>query len=216
MRRLHRILALAVLGVAATTPARAQNPDWQYQWFWGVKGGVLTYSLPTPGQVVSPQVGAEWLITARRTALYLGLSQTVGVAESDAFSFSNISGSPVVGFDGMRRIQIAVLVFPTNGTLQPYAGGGFVIETLPNATASGLTGTALNAAQNAVDNASSGGFFITMVGAQLRMRKLAIFAQAQFSPQGRDFLLSGSATSIELGLRYALTGAREDDVTTRR
>lgn len=216
MRRLLRMLSLALVGAALAVPARAQNPDWQYQWFWGVKGGILTYSLPTPGQVVSPQVGADWLITAKRTALYLSVSQTVGVTESDGFTFSNISGTPVVGFNGMRRIQIAVLVFPTSGKFQPYAGGGFVIETLPNATVTGLTGTALTAAQNAVDGASSGGFFITMVGAQLRMRKLAIFGQAQISPQGRDFLLGGSAVSLEFGVRYALTGAREDDVTTRR
>lgn len=216
MRRLRRMLSLALVGATVAIPARAQNPEWQYQWFWGVKGGLLTYTLPTPGQVLSPQVGAEWLITAKRTALYLGVSQTVGVTESDGFTFSNISGTPVVGFNGMRRIQIAVLVFPTSGTLQPYAGGGFVIETLPDAAATGLTGTAATAAQNAVDGASSGGFFLTMVGAQLRMRKLAIFGQAQFSPQGRDFLLGGSSMSFEFGLRYALTGAREDDVTTRR
>jgi hypothetical protein len=210
------MLSLALVGAAVAVPARAQNPDWQYQWFWGVKGGILTYSLPTAGGVVSPQAGGEWLITAKRTALYLGVSQTIGITESDGFTFPNISGTPVVGFNGMRRIQIAVLVFPMSGALQPYAGGGFVIETLPNATATGLTGTALTAAQNAVDAAASGGFFLTMVGVQLRMRKLAVFGQAQISPQGRDFLLGGSSVSIEFGLRYALTGAREDDVTTRR
>jgi hypothetical protein len=210
------MLSLALIGAAVAVPAQAQNSEWQYQWFWGVKGGILTYSLPTPGQVVSPQVGGEWLITAKRTALYLGVSQTVGVTETDGFTFSNVSGTPAVSFDGMRRIQIAVLVFPTNGVLQPYAGGGFVIETLPNATVSGLTGTALTTVQNAVDAASSGGFFITMIGAQLRMRKLALFGHAQFSPQGRDFLLGGSSVSLEFGVRYALTGSREDDVTTRR
>jgi len=216
MRRLRRMLSLTLVGAAIAVPARAQNPEWQYQWFWGAKGGIATYSLPTVGQVVSPQVGGEWLITAKRTGLYLGVSQTVGITETDAFTFPNISGTPVVTFNGMRRIQIAVLVFPTNGALQPYAGAGFVIETLPNATVSGLTGTALTASQNAVDAAASGGFFITMVGAQLRMRKLALFAHAQISPQGRDFLLGGSSVSLELGLRYALTGSREDDVTTRR
>jgi len=216
MRQLRRMLALTLVSAAAASPALAQNPDWQYQWFWGVKGGIITYSLPTPGQVVSPQVGAEWLITARRTALYLGISQTVGVTETDGFTFTNVSGTPAVAFDGMRRIQIAVLVFPTSGVLQPYVGGGFVIETLPNAEVTGLTGTALTTVQNAVDGASSGGFFISMVGAQLRMRRLAVFGQAQFSPQGRDFLLGGSSVSLEFGVRYALTGAREDDVTTRR
>lgn len=216
MRRLHRLLALTALGLAAAAPVRAQTTDWQYKWFWGAKGGMLTYSLPSSGTVVSPQVGGEWLITARRTALYLGVSQTVGVTETDTFALSNISGAPTVSFGGMRRIQIGVLVFPTNGALQPYAGGGFVIETLPSMAVSGLTGTALTAAENAAAAASSGGFFFTMAGAQLRVRKLAIFGQVQFSPQGRAFLLSGASTSFEFGVRYALTGAREDDVTTRR
>jgi hypothetical protein len=217
MRRFRWVPMLLVLVAAGTASARAQNDDWQRKWFWGIKGGALVYTMPTWGQVFTPQLGAEWLITAKRSALYVGVSQSVATAESDpGFTFSNVSGAQRVEFNGMRRIQIAILVFPTNGALQPYAGGGFVIETLPNAAVAGLTGTTQTTAQNLVDSASSGGFFLTMVGAQLRMRKFAIFAQAQFSPQGQDFLLRGSSMSFELGLRYALTSARSDDITTRR
>ena len=222
MQRLRWTLALAVLTAAGVVPAHAQNQDWQNQWFWGVKGGVTTYSInnaTSTSIVANPVMGGEWLITRGRTALYAGYSMTVGVLDSTLAEFRTVSTPLAVGFNGMRRIQIAVLVFPMNGILQPYVGGGFVIETLPSAGVSfplGLSASVQSAINQDLQSRSSGGFFLTMIGAQFRMRKLAVFGHAQISPQGRDFLLSSGSTSFEFGVRYALTGAREDDVTTRR
>ena len=222
MRRLRRMLALVALTAAAATPVRAQVQEWQNQWFWGVKGGVTTYSINSStatSVVASPAAGAEWLITRGRTALYAGYSLTLGVLDSTLATFSGVSAPLTVGFSGMRRIQIAVLVLPLDGVLQPYVGGGFVIETLPSAGVSfplGLSASVQSAISQDLQSRSSGGFFLTMIGAQFRMRKLAVFGHAQISPQGRDFLLSSGSTSFEFGVRYALTGAREDDVTTRR
>ena len=205
---------LAVLCGAA--PLGAQTYDWQYRWYWGAKGGLLSYNLPTPGQVFVPQVGGEWLITARRSALYVGFSQTWSSPELDAFTIDGQSGGPFdLTFDGMRRLQIGVVVFPTSGTLQPYLGGGFVIETLMNVQVA--SGSPSTAEEQAISDASSGGFGLIIGGVQMRMgRKLALYAQYQGSPQGRDFLLRGSAHSFEAGIRYAFLPSREDDVTTRR
>lgn len=207
--------ALAILAHATAQPLAAQTYDWQHRWYWGAKGGVLGYSMPTAGQVFDPQFGGEWLITGKRSALYLGFSQAPAT-QRDTFRLSQASGGPhQVDFDGMRRIQIGVLVFPTNGSLQPYVGGGFVIETLTSARYTGASPSA--ALTSAVSDASSGGFALVMIGAQYRMgRKMALYAHYQGSPQGRDFLLAGSAHSIEAGIRYAFLPAREDDVTTRR
>src|SRR5512142_45008 len=137
----RRILAgamVAVLAGAAAAPLTAQTYDWQNQWYWGAKGGLLNYQLPS-GMVNPTQFGGEWLITAKRTALYVGYSQSP-TAQQDTFRMSKLTGGPyTIGFDGMRRIQIAVVVFPMNGMIQPYVGGGFVIETLTNAQFIGIT-----------------------------------------------------------------------------
>ncbi len=205
---------LAILAMAAARPVSAQTYDWQNQWYWGIKGGVLSYQLPSA--TVNPtQVGGEWLITARRTALYVGYSQS-STAEQDNFTVPKLSGGPYnIGFNGMRRIQIGVVVLPTNGAIQPYVGGGFVIETLTGAQFVGFTPSTAQA--NALSDAASGGFALVMAGLQLRVgRRLAAYGQYQGSPQGRDFLLTGSSNSIEAGLRYAFLPSREVDVGQNR
>jgi opacity protein-like surface antigen len=213
----HRFaLGAAFIALAAATPLSAQIQDWQHRWFWGFKGGMLGYTLPTTGRVFVPQFGAEWLITGKRTALYAGYSQSA-TQERDYFSFTGVTGTIPVIFDAMRRIQIGVLVLPTNSAFQPYAGAGFVIETLTGAHADTVLATG---PQGTVDRSladqSAGGFALIMAGLQWRMgRKLALYGQYQGSPQGRAFLLSGSSHSFEFGVRYAFLGAREDDVTSR-
>ena len=212
----HRfVLGVALAAAAFATPLAAQTQDWQYRWFWGAKGGAVMYSLPTSGQVARPQFGGEWVVTARRTALYVGFSQSL-TAEQDVFPLTGVTGGPfTIAFDGMRRIQLGVIVFPTNGAMQPYFGGGFVIETLTSARNTAATTT--TAIDNAIQNAASGGFALVVAGIQLRMgRKAALYAHYQGSPQGRDFLLAGTSHSFEAGLRFALLNSREDDITTRR
>jgi hypothetical protein len=213
----HRFaLGAALVALAAATPLSAQIQDWQHKWFWGAKGGMLGYSLPTDGRVFVPQYGGEWLITGRRTALYAGYSQS-STAEQDSFALTGSASAVTVNFSGMRRIQIGVVVFPTNAAIQPYAGAGFVIETLTGARTVGLTGAAQTSAERALADAASGGFALVMAGVQMRMgRKLALYGHYQGSPQGRAFLLAGSSHSFEFGVRYAFLGSREDDVTSRR
>lgn len=218
MRHFRWLMALALLATAGAVPLRAQVQDWQHQWYWGAKGGVTTISLPTAaGTTAKPSFGGEWMITARRTALYVAYSTTAGGTSDFYSNFTNASTAIPIAFDAMNRIQIAVLVFPWSGRLQPYLGGGFVIETLSNAGADGvLTAGDQTIVTRDLPGMTSGGFALVMGGAQYRMGKAAIFGQVQVSPQGRAFLLSGSSVSLEFGLRYAMTGSREDDVTTRR
>jgi hypothetical protein len=201
----HRSLGIAaLLTLALAAPLAAQIQDWQYQWYWGAKGGLISYSLPS-GRVNHPQLGGEWLITARRTALYVAYS-TSFTKDGDTFTTSTGTSVPVV-FDAMQRIQVAILVLPWNGPIQPYVGGGFVIETLSNAAVNSATPTSV---QNTfVEQNSSGGFALAMGGVQIRVGKLAVFGQVQFSPQGRDFMLASGSASFEAGVRYAFLGSRE-------
>jgi len=207
----HRSLAIAALLVlASAAPLAAQIQDWQNQWYWGAKGGLLSYSLPS-GKVNQPQAGAEWMITAKRTALYASYSTTFKQT-GDTFTSSAGVSVPAV-YDAMQRIQIAILVLPWNGPIQPYAGGGFVIETLSNAAVNSTTPT--TAQTSFIQQHASGGFALAMVGLQIRVGKLAVFGQAQFSPQGRDFMLPNGSASFEAGVRYAFLGSRESgDLST--
>jgi len=201
----HRSLAIAtLLMLASAAPLAAQIQDWQYQWYWGAKGGLLSYQLPS-AKANHPQVGAEWLITARRTALYVAYSSSL-TKDGDTFTTSTGTTVPVT-FDAMQRIQVAILVLPWNGPIQPYVGGGFVIETLSNAAVNSTSPTTVQ--NQFVDQNSSGGFALAMGGIQIRVGKLAVFGQAQFSPQGRGFMLPNGSASFEAGVRYAFLGSRE-------
>src|SRR5437867_1861658 len=134
MARHRLLLGAALLTLVAAQPLAAQRlQDWQNRWYWGGKGGTLSYSLPTLGTVIVPQVGGEWMITSRRVALYLGYS-TSFQAEADTFPVKGLSGSNNgVAFDAFRRIQVGALVMIGDAPLQPYGGIGFVIHSLSNA-----------------------------------------------------------------------------------
>jgi len=215
----HRSLAVAaLLALAAAAPLKAQLEEWQNQWYWGAKGGIIRYTLPTLGTVTHPQAGGEWLITAKRAALYVGYSSSF-TRDVDSVTIPTLSGSnALMSFDAMQRIQIALLVFPWGGHIQPYIGGGFEIESLSNPVAScaSLTAAQCTTAQNYLNQHTSGGFALVMAGAQIRFGKLALFGQVQLSPQGKDFVLPNSSQSLEVGLRYAFLGSREEDVTSHR
>ncbi|HEY2804317.1 MAG TPA: hypothetical protein VGI92_00505 [Gemmatimonadales bacterium] len=212
----HRILLGAAMMVLAAAPLKAQRvEDWQYRWFWGARAGMVSYTLPTSGRQFTGEAGAEWLITARRVALHIGYDQSFTGA-ADTFAVKGLSGTNnAVSFDGMRQIQIDVVAIIGDKQLQPYIGGGFVIETLTNARTTQVPFS--QATQNNVSAAASGGFMHIIAGAQYRMgKKAAIFANYSFTSQGRDFLLAGSAMTIQGGIRYAFLGAKENDPTNRR
>lgn len=214
--KLNRILlGAALITTAVAKPLSAQAiQDWQYRWYWGVRAGAISYSLPSFGRQMTGVGGAEWLITARRVALHIGYDQSFAGA-TDSFALQGFTQREEVTFDGIRQIQIDVVAIIGDKNLQPIVGGGFVIETLTNAHSTNTT--ASTPVQDAVAAASSGGFLHLMAGAQYRIsRKAAIFGNFGYSTQGRDFLLAGSAMSFQGGIRYAFLGSKENDPTTRR
>jgi len=212
----HRrlLLGAGLLTLALAHPLHAQRvQDWQYKWYWGAQGGMMGYTLPTTGRTFTPTVGADWLLTQRSVALYLGYVQSFA-AETDTFTVAGLTGSQQVTFDSYRQIQINVVAFIGDKQLQPYVGGGFVLATLSNAHQPGNTNTTV---ADAINEAASGGFLQVMGGVQYRFaKKGAIFAHYQYTPQGRDFLMAGGAHTISGGIRYAFLGSKENDPTTRR
>lgn len=208
-----RVLMLGALAALAfATPLAAQTQPWHYRWYWGAKGGMLGYSMPTSGQTFAGQIGGEWLITAKRTALYIGYSQSLQ-AETDTFTVNNTAGTQV-SFDGFRRIQIGIVGLIGNGNLQPYVGGGFALHTLTNVAPPPGSSVAI---QDAVSEAGSIGIAMIIAGVNYRMgAKGALFVHFQGSPGSDQFLLAGGINSFEAGFRYAFLPSRADDPTTRR
>ena len=92
VRKIGLVLAAAVIPslVSAQASSNGGRP-FEDSWFWGVKGGMTSFSTGTNGsaRVSAPTVGGEWLITRTRVAMYLSVEQTffdktVGVFDASA------------------------------------------------------------------------------------------------------------------------------------
>jgi len=211
MSRYRMLLSTIVLTAVFAVPASAQRQrlqEWQNRWYWGIKGGLMTYQLPTYGNIVTGEIGADWLITHRRAALYISYARSFQ-AEQDTFAVAGLAGTNnEVAFDGLQKISVGMAAIIGNSRLQPYIGGGFALHILANARS-----TIPNAPvqiSDAIDDASSGAFLFLVGGAQYRMgEKSAVYASWQYSPLGRSYLLQGGTSSLEAGFRYAFLNAKD-------
>jgi hypothetical protein len=197
-----------------------QDDLWQGKWYWGAQGGVALFQTPTAaGTQTGLSVGGHWLITATRSALYLGFDQmlfdnTTTSAVADATSAGGIRN---VSFTKGRRIQALAYVIPTDKIIQFYVGGGFGIHQITDAIATGTfaTLTEQESVLRTIETVGTKAFPIFSGGVQYRMGKMALFGQYQFMPEGRDFLLSGMQHALTGGIRWALTSSQEE-ITTER
>jgi hypothetical protein len=210
------LLALA----AVQGPALAQAEAWQHRWYWGAQGGLVRFQTPTAaGWQSALAVGGHWLITGSRSALYVSYDHMIfkDSTTSAVSDPSSTTGFRNVEFSTGRRIQAQLLVIPSDSWLQIYVGGGFGIHQVTDAFPTGTfsTGAAQEAVLRTIDETSTKAFPIATGGLQLRFGRLAVFGQGQYLPQGRNFLISSAQYVVGGGLRYALTGSREE-VTTRR
>jgi hypothetical protein len=206
IRRLTTALALMVLPQVAGAQEGRLFKD---SWFWGAKVGTMKYeTLVTKGY--APLIGAEWLITRTRGALYLAIDEAFFGLDGkssvdDPYAFS---GRKEVHLFDLRRATVAGIVFPTQkrGYLRPYAGAGFVLLDFHAASpVSGSSSSAENQyVAEALQDAKSGASVIGIVGLQAQFKRLSAFGQGSLMPaQGSTFLLNGNYTLIvEAGLRY--------------
>jgi hypothetical protein len=210
------LIAVAFL-VHHAAPAAAQQDEWKNKWYWGVQAGTYIYSTNTQSNEMALEVGGHWLITAERVGLHLGLAQLLfGDNATAAIPDGTVAGR-TVSFTSGRRLQAELYAFPTDGALQIYAGGGFMINYISDAIPEGTFATAQaeQTAMETIDNRTTKAFFVVSGGAQWRLGRWAVFGTYQFIPEGRDFLISSTQHSITGGIRYALAAAHQD-VTTNR
>ncbi|MGH8511854.1 MAG: hypothetical protein ACREU8_10885, partial [Gammaproteobacteria bacterium] len=207
-------LALSALGVAlvARPAAAQQNTDRNNRWYWGAQAGGFLYQTNAQGYFFDPIIGAHWLITGQRTALYIGAEQAFFLSDSRATVFDPNSGTGLrdATFGQVRRIFAGILAFPLQKRIEPFVGGGFAIMTVQDATVD-CSGTSPNSAcananeqavaQAAVDDAGSKGFAWIMGGMQINIGKMAVYGQYMLTSAAQGFLISGSTHTIQGGIR---------------
>lgn len=208
--RFLRILGVAIC-FAAVLPQSSEAQDsrqFKDAWFWGVKGGALSFNSATTTNGGAPLVGAEWLITRSRGGLYVSFDQAWFTTQG---SFPDRAvDSTFVRLKNMRRFTLAGMVFPMQSRdLHPYAGAGLTFNQI--AGTSLLTG-ATNGVQYQANLASiqerKAAFSpIFIAGVQKRLSRFSAFGHGTASPTQQAFFLSnegGSAfnLSLEFGVRY--------------
>src|SRR6266496_3053168 len=121
-------------------PQQGRGFSRQYQWYWGAQGGAFISKTNTQPYVYDPIIGGHWLITARRTALYVAYEQAIFLSDAQAVIFDPSSSGCSLGtgpcrdvsFHDMRRIMFGVLAFPAQKVIEPFGGGGFAIMQVLN------------------------------------------------------------------------------------
>jgi hypothetical protein len=221
MKPLSRLALCALLATALVRPAVGQVPqDRSHRWYWGADGGGFAYQTNDQGYFIDPMIGVHWLITAKRTALYLGGEQAFLLSNARATVVDAASGSAHdVTFDQVRRLFIGLLAFPLQKHIEPFGGVGVAIISVlnPIADCSGATATAVCAspadassaeALAQADGSKAVGW--ALAGLQINIGKLSVFGQYTVSSAANNFLLTGATHLIQGGIRYSFGSAKED------
>lgn len=204
--------ALALTAVLPGIGAAQQARPFKNAWFWGVKGGGLTYSAPQPkgGTGFAPAVGLDWLITRSQGGLYASFSESflTETAYVDTLDAADVTAPHAVNLKNLRRVELAAMAFPSISQLwHPYAGVGLVINQIGTASNSetGLSQNQQAILDRTITDARTAMSPLIIVGTQYRLPWFSAFAQATFSPAQKNFFLynGGSANfGYEAGIRY--------------
>lgn len=208
-------LFFAGLICAALVPATVsaqRTREFEDSWFWGVKGGVSTFTPTLGSSETAATFGLDWLVTRTRGALYVSFDQANVDAMSAVFDPTADGSTRAVKIEHLRRVGFAALAFPKRfGRFRPYAGLGVNIDLIGSANPV-LTGdetTVDDAVFQRIDDRKSQAALLGMGGLQAQFGRAAIFGQASFVPANKKFLLDDSMGFFEFGLRYNVGGARE-------
>jgi len=200
---------LALMALLPSIGAAQSGRLFDNSWFWGAKGGIMSFSTTSGVNKVSPVVGVDWLITRSQGALYVSADQAFFTSTS---TVPDNNGAPsLVGIHNMRRYTAALLAFPVAyGTMRPYGGIGFSLNVIQGVSVADTTSSGSAIAARAFDEKDRAAF-IAMAGLQAQMQRLSVFGQVTYMPAKTGFLLNGRTTYfLEAGVRYNVGTSREE------
>ena len=201
--------ALAVVAIVPATGLTQPNVNFKDSWFWGVKGGVISFSTARVENRVEPVVGGEWLLTRTQGALYVAYDQSLFDASSALED--TLGQSHTVNIKDMRRLTVAAMAFPLFfdagfATIRPYAGAGFALNFIRSATLAGVAPTdsvLRKDVNNRLEEERDRAAPVLILGLQFQVGRLAVFAQGTAMPAEAKFFLNGRPTGFaEVGLRF--------------
>jgi outer membrane protein with beta-barrel domain len=205
-------------------PQQGHGFNKQYQWYWGAQGGAFVYKTNVQPLYYDPVVGGHWLVTAKRTALYLAYEQAIFLTDANAVMFDPASSNSSVGpgfrdvtFHDMRRLMFGVLAFPAQKVIEPFAGGGFALMQVlnPVADCQGCTLSEFVEADDRAHDAASRAFFWVMGGLQINYStKLNVFAHYILTSSAAGFLIESNTHTLQGGIRYSM-GTSKEGITER-
>ena len=219
MRPIYALAVAAFVALDVSAAAAQSTRHFENSWFWGVKGGILSYQVQSEisppdnngGYTWALMGGADWLITRKRAGLYLSFDHSFFNRDS---VFLNDSVTPVdtvprtVFLSGMRRFTLAGMLFPLESQrFHPYVGFGGTLSSIaevePQGSYSSLTQQ--NLVLNTVTQFKTVASPVVILGFQMRLIAFSVFGQATATPANNNFFLwtqNGWRTSGEAGIRY--------------
>jgi hypothetical protein len=202
---------LALAALVPSLGAAQSSRLFEDSWFWGAKGGVMSFSTDVDGNTAAPLAGVEWLITRTHGALYISGEQSFFKATS---SVQDRTGQKFrVAMRDMRRYTAAAMAFPVAwGTVRPYAGVGFSLNNIQRTTLidAPANDTAAMDVAGEIERQKDRISFITMAGIQAQYQRVSLFGQVTYMPAKTAFLFNGRTTYIlEAGVRYNFSSSRE-------
>lgn len=212
--RAIRALAVAAMVAVDVSAASAQSTrHFHDSWFWGAKVGAMAYQVQSnPGGGLAPMAGADWLITRKHGGLYVAGDYAVFTEQvfvNDSINPIDVTpGGRPTDLNDMFRFTFAGMLFPLeNQRFIPYLGMGVALSSIVGANAQG---TYVNRTQENLVLGTIQNFKTTVqpnfiIGSQLRVPLISVFAHATISRSNNTFFLYTNPSwrmTLETGLRY--------------
>ena len=215
IRTLTAGLACAALlpAVAAAQQVPQAARSFTDSWYWGAKGGVSMFGAAAE-DISAPSVGAEWMITRTKIAMYVSIEQSFFETQGGVFDPTSPGSMRAVDISDSRRYNLQLCAFPKQyGAFRPYAGLGFALITIRDVQPEGTFASpeSQDSIYADVDDQSSRTTPVFTLGGQYDWNRFALFAQASTMATRNRFLINGKANTylFEAGLRYNLVNAIE-------
>ncbi len=201
-------------------PQQGRGFNTRFQWYWGAQGGAFVSKTNTQPLVYDPIIGGHWLITSKRTALYVAYEQAFFLSDAQAVIFDPSSTNSAVGpgfrdvtFNDVRRLMFGVVAFPAQKVIEPFGGGGFALMQVLNPVVDCSDCANLAQAVEAADRAheaSSRAFFWLMGGLQINYSsKLNVFAHYILTSSAANYLLESNTHTLQGGIRISMGSSKE-------